>query len=55
MPSAPDTSRKPMSQLNRGEPGCRYSRSAQQVVFCPRLIAPGTGAADLECPTGMGL
>ncbi len=37
-----------IAHLRRGELGYQFSPSTQQVVFYPRVIAPVTGAADLE-------
>ena len=37
-----------IAHLKRGELRYQYSPSAGRAVFFPRVIAPGTGAADLE-------
>ena len=44
-----------IAHLKRGELGYQFSPSAQQVVFYPRVIAPKTGAADLEWRVSKGL
>lgn len=44
-----------IEHLKRGELGYQFSPSAQQVVFYPRVIAPRTGAADLEWRVSQGL
>lgn len=44
-----------IAHLRRGELGYQFSPSAQQVVFYPRVIAPKTGAADLEWRVSRGL
>src|SRR5580658_5287603 len=44
-----------IAHLKRGELGYQFSPSAQQVVFYPRVIAPTTGAADLEWRVSKGL
>jgi len=44
-----------IAHLKRGELGYQYSPSADQVVFYPRVIAPGSGAADLEWRVSQGL
>lgn len=44
-----------IAHLRRGELGYQFSPSAQQVVFYPRVIAPRTGAADLEWRISAGL
>ncbi len=41
--------------LKRGELGYQFSPSGQQAVFHPRVIAPGTGASDLEWRVSRGL
>ena len=45
-----------VAHLKRGELGYQFSPSAGQAVFYPRVIAPKTGAADLEWrrSTGFG-
>ncbi|OYV35032.1 MAG: hypothetical protein B7Z80_19580 [Rhodospirillales bacterium 20-64-7] len=44
-----------IAHLKRGELGYQYSPSANQVVFYPRLLAPVTGASDLEWRVSQGL
>jgi uncharacterized OB-fold protein len=44
-----------IAHLKRGELGYQFSPSAQQVVFYPRVIAPKTGAADLEWRVSKGI
>jgi uncharacterized OB-fold protein len=44
-----------IAHLKRGELGYQFSPSADQVVFYPRVIAPGSGAADLEWRVSQGL
>ena len=44
-----------LAHLRRNELGYQFSPSAQQVVFYPRLIAPKTGAADLEWRVSKGM
>ena len=44
-----------LAHLKRGELGFQFSPSAQQVVFYPRVIAPRTGACDLEWRVSAGL
>ncbi len=44
-----------VSHLKRGELGYQFSPSTHQVVFYPRVIAPVTGAADLEWRVSKGL
>jgi uncharacterized OB-fold protein len=44
-----------IAHLKRGELGYQYSPSAGRAVFFPRVIAPGTGAADLEWRKSSGL
>jgi uncharacterized OB-fold protein len=44
-----------IAHLKRGELGYQFSPSTGQVVFYPRLIAPRTGAADLEWRVSKGL
>jgi uncharacterized OB-fold protein len=44
-----------IAHLKRGELGYQFSASAQQVVFYPRVIAPKTGASDLEWRVSKGL
>jgi uncharacterized OB-fold protein len=54
----PNTAESPLAtyiaHLKRGELGYQFSPSAQQVVFYPRVIAPKTGAADLEWRVSKG-
>jgi uncharacterized protein len=44
-----------IEHLKRGELGYQFSPSSSQVVFYPRVIAPITGAADLEWRVSKGL
>ena len=44
-----------IAHLRRGELGYQFSPSSQQAVFYPRVIAPGTGANDLEWRVSKGL
>jgi uncharacterized OB-fold protein len=44
-----------IAHLKRGELGYQFSPSTRQVVFYPRVIAPKTGAADLEWRVSQGL
>jgi uncharacterized OB-fold protein len=44
-----------LAHLRRGELGYQFSPSADQAVFYPRVIAPKTGAADLEWRVSKGL
>ncbi|WP_428483478.1 Zn-ribbon domain-containing OB-fold protein [Rhodopila sp.] len=44
-----------IAHLKRGELGYQYSASANQAVFYPRVIAPRTGADDLEWRISQGL
>jgi len=44
-----------IAHLKRGELGYQFSPSSQQAVFYPRVIAPKTGAADLEWRVSKGL
>lgn len=44
-----------IAHLHRNELACQFSPSAQQVVFYPRVIAPRTGAADLQWRVSAGL
>ena len=44
-----------IAHLEQGELAYQFSSSSQQTVFYPRLIAPGTGAADLEWRVSKGL
>jgi uncharacterized protein len=41
--------------LERGELGYQFSLRANAAVFYPRVIAPGTGEADLEWRVSKGL
>lgn len=43
------------AHLRRGELAYQFSPSADRAVFYPRLIAPGTGADDLEWRVSQGL
>ncbi len=55
----PDTPASPLAayiaHLERGELGYQFSPSANAAVFYPRVIAPHTGAADLEWRVSKGL
>jgi uncharacterized protein len=59
MNSMADTAASPLStylaHLRKGELAYQFSPSTQQVVFYPRLVAPVTGAADLEWRVSQGL
>jgi uncharacterized protein len=44
-----------IAHLKRGQLAYQFSPSTNQVVFYPRVIAPGTGAADLEWRVSQGL
>lgn len=44
-----------IDHLRRGELGYQFSPSAGQAVFYPRVIAPRTGADDLEWRVSKGL
>ena len=44
-----------IDHLKRGELGYQFSPSLGAAVFYPRVIAPGTGAADLEWRVSQGL
>jgi uncharacterized protein len=44
-----------IAHLKRGELGYQFSPSLGQAVFYPRVIAPKTGAADLEWRVSQGL
>lgn len=56
MPNAAETPLATyLAHLKRGELGYQFSPSAQQVVFYPRVIAPKTGASDLEWRVSKGL
>ena len=44
-----------IAHLKRGQLGYQFSPSCDQVVFYPRVIAPKTGAADLEWRVSNGL
>jgi uncharacterized protein len=44
-----------IAHLKRGQLGYQFSPSLGQAVFYPRLIAPGTGADDLEWRVSKGL
>lgn len=55
----PDAAASPLAtyiaHLERGELAYQFSPSTNAVVFYPRVIAPGTGAADLEWRVSRGL
>ncbi len=44
-----------IAHLEKGELAYQVSKSTSQVVFYPRVIAPVTGAADLEWRVSKGL
>jgi hypothetical protein len=44
-----------IEHLKRGELGYQFSPSLNKAVFYPRVIAPVTGAADLEWRVSQGL
>lgn len=44
-----------IAHLERGELAYQFSPSADTAVFYPRVIAPRTGAADLEWRVSQGL
>jgi uncharacterized OB-fold protein len=44
-----------IAHLERGELAYQFSPSSNAAVFYPRVIAPGTGAADLEWRVSKGL
>jgi uncharacterized OB-fold protein len=44
-----------LEHLKRGELGYQFSPSSNAVVFYPRVVAPFTGAADLEWRVSKGL
>jgi len=44
-----------IAHLRRGELGYQFSPSVQQTVFYPRVIAPASGAADLEWRVSKGM
>ena len=43
-----------LAYLERDQLAYQVSRATQQVVFSPRLIAPGSGATDLEWRVSAG-
>lgn len=43
-----------LEHLGRGELAYQFSPSGNRAVFYPRVIAPGTGAADLEWRVSAG-
>ena len=55
----PNISTSPLTtyieHLKRGELGYQFSPSGNRAVFYPRVIAPGTGADDLEWRVSKGL
>jgi uncharacterized OB-fold protein len=55
----PPTSTSPFAtyveHLKRGQLGYQFTPSGNKAVFYPRVIAPGTGAADLEWRVSKGL
>jgi uncharacterized OB-fold protein len=54
-----ETSASPLAAyiafLERGELAYQFSSSANAAIFYPRVIAPGTGEADLEWRVSKGL
>jgi uncharacterized protein len=44
-----------LAHLKKGELGYQFSPSSNAAVFYPRVIAPGTGAADLQWRVSKGL
>ncbi len=44
-----------LAHLEQGELAYQFSPSANAAVFYPRVVAPGTGAADLEWRVSKGL
>lgn len=44
-----------IAHLEKGELAYQFSYSTNRAVFYPRLIAPGTGAADLQWRISKGL
>ena len=44
-----------LDHLERGELAYQFSPSTNRPVFYPRVIAPGSGAADLEWRVSAGL
>jgi uncharacterized OB-fold protein len=44
-----------IAHLKRGELGYQFSPSLGYAVFCPRVISPKTGLADLEWRVSKGL
>jgi uncharacterized OB-fold protein len=44
-----------LAYLERGELAYQFSPSTQRAVFYPRVVAPGSGAADLEWRVSAGL
>lgn len=44
-----------LERLEKNELAYQFSPSTNQAVFYPRVIAPGSGAADLEWRTSAGL
>ena len=53
MPESPLTTY--IAHLTRGELAYQFSPSLGRAVFYPRVIAPGTGKADLEWRVSKGL
>ena len=56
MPNAPESPLTIyLAHLRRGELGYQFSPSLNQAVFYPRVLAPRTGANDLEWRVSKGL
>jgi uncharacterized OB-fold protein len=55
MPDAQSPLAADIAHLERGELAYQFSPSLNAAVFYPRVIAPGTGAADLEWRVSKGL
>jgi uncharacterized OB-fold protein len=55
MPDAQSPLAAYIAHLERGELAYQFSPSSNAAVFYPRVIAPGTGAADLEWRVSKGL
>jgi uncharacterized OB-fold protein len=55
MPDAQSPLAAYIAHLERGELAYQFSPSLNAAVFYPRVIAPGTGAADLEWRVSKGL
>lgn len=55
MPDAQSPLAAYIAHLERGELAYQFSPSSNAAVFYPRVIAPGTGAADLQWRVSKGL